>query len=68
MNDKRMHEENREIGHYYAENHGAGVWGVFFKGKRQRKYRYIATANASVESVKARIDWHVSHVAKYGLN
>lgn len=68
MNFKRVHEENREIGHYYAEDHGAGVYGVFFKGKRQRKYRYIAAARDSVESVQKRIDWHISHVAMYGVD
>lgn len=66
MEFKRIHEEQREHGHYYAEDHGAGVAGVFFKGTRQRKYRYVATANTLTDSIKRRIDWHESYVALYG--
>lgn len=75
MEFKRVHEEQREHGHYYAEDMGAGVLGVYFKGKRQRKYRYVATAQRTngtdpegKESIKRRIDWHEGHVAKFGLN
>lgn len=74
MNAKRVYEETRDIGHYYVEDHGAGVFGIFFKGNRQRKYRYVATAGILAgevipsASIKRRINWHVEHVAKYGAN
>ena len=56
---KRIYEEVRSGGLYYAEDHGANVAGVFFKCNRCRKGKYVATANVnSLESIKRRIERH----------
>ena len=49
---------------YWAEDHGANTFGVFFKSKRMKKGRYIATAG-SIESIQRHI-WRHKMEQKHG--
>jgi hypothetical protein len=52
-----VYTEERPEGVYHAEDHGASTFGVFFKSRKMRRPRYIATAG-NMEVIKARIEWY----------
>jgi hypothetical protein len=62
---KEIHREEHPHGTYHAEDHGAGIAGVYFQSKKQKKPRYIATARG-VEGAKARIEAHAKDYKEPG--
>jgi hypothetical protein len=56
-----VYTEEHKTGTFHAEDHGADTAGVFYKSRRMKKPKYIATARVSdLESIKRRIRWYIS--------
>jgi hypothetical protein len=55
-----IYTEDHATGTFYAEDHGADVAGVYYKSRRMKSGRYIATARVSnIDSIRRRIQWYI---------